>query len=579
MSIVMKKLPSLMLLAASTVIAQICPDPPTTGYARQTLIAAGVAKQPVEMAVAKDGRVFVAERAGIIRVYTPSNSQNAVAATLSVYLYVTTGSQNDVGGILGLAVSPNFATDNWLYVYYAPLSLWNGAAENHTSGRLTYRLSRFQVLSNNTLNLSSEQVLLSVPSIWETHNGGSMHFGKNGDLFLSIGDNDCAGCSNQYSPMDERPGYEFSDDQRSTANTNSLLGKVLRIHPVQDSVNGKLYTIPAGNLFPVGKDSTLPEIYTMGHRNPYRIFPDPITGRLYIGEFGPAATSTTARGPVGADQLKITDSAAFLGYPYFLKDNRAYCHWDYATGACKAIQGQTSMNFDPLRPVNTSPNNTGLRILPPAKPAVAWDNEATDNTSPNPVNTDLSGCGMGGGPVYHYDPLLNSTVKFPPYFENKWIIYAIFGSWQPKLLTIPSGPVARLSQGVTMPWTTAQVPNFSSGGIQDMEFGDGDGALYVLDYGATQYANNSTAALYRVTYTGCLPATPILDASGKKLFPTSPTWAMPGQSIVIPDGSRRATLFDLSGMKIWEEDVQPRNRRDVRLPSSLGSGPFLLRFY
>ena len=255
MSIVMKKLPSLMLLAASTVIAQICPDPPTTGYARQTLIAAGVAKQPVEMAVAKDGRVFVAERAGIIRVYTPSNSQNAVAATLSVYLYVTTGSQNDVGGILGLAVSPNFATDNWLYVYYAPLSLWNGAAENHTSGRLTYRLSRFQVLSNNTLNLSSEQVLLSVPSIWETHNGGSMHFGKNGDLFLSIGDNDCAGCSNQYSPMDERPGYEFSDDQRSTANTNSLLGKVLRIHPVQDSVNGKLYTIPAGNLFPVGKDS------------------------------------------------------------------------------------------------------------------------------------------------------------------------------------------------------------------------------------------------------------------------------------------------------------------------------------
>ena len=527
------------------------------------------------MTVTKDGRVFVAERAGIIRVYNPTTGQASVSATFSVYLFTGTPN-NDVGGILGVTVSPDFATDNWLYVYYAPLSLWNGATPDHTNGRLTYRLSRFKVLSDNTLNMSSEQILLSVPSIWETHNAGSLRFGKNADLYLAIGDNDCAGCSNQYSPMDERPGYEFSDDQRSTANTNSLLGKILRVHPVQDSINGRFYTIPAGNLFAEGRDSTRPEIYTMGHRNPYRIFPDPITGRLYIGEFGPAATATTARGPVGADQLKITDSAAFLGYPYFLKNNRAYCHWDYATGACKAIQGQTSMNFDPARPVNTSPNNTGLRILPPAHPAVAWDNEATDNTSPNPVNTDLSGCGMGGGPVYHYDPLLNSAVKFPPYFENKWIVYAIFGSWQPKLLVIPSGPVTQLSQSVAFPASTAF--QFSAGGVQDIEFGDGDGALYVLDYGSNQYANNSNDGLYRITYNGCLPAA-IADASGKKLFPTAPAWTMPGQTVIIPDGSHRVAAFNLSGAKIWEENVRPRIKSSILLPASLGSGPLLLRFY
>ena len=228
--------------ASMQAFTQTCPvTPPATDFARTTLIPAATLNQPIEFTVASDGRLFVAERGGNIRFYNPTTGTNSIAGTFSVYLYA--GSY-DVGGVLGVAVSPTFASDNWLYVYYVPSATKTGA-ENNATGRMMYRLSRLQVLANNTINMSSEQILFDIPAIWETHNGGSLKFGGGGNLFLTTGDNDAAGCSNQYSPMDERVGFEYCDDQRSTANTNSLLGKTLRIHPEPNLVNGLYYSIPA----------------------------------------------------------------------------------------------------------------------------------------------------------------------------------------------------------------------------------------------------------------------------------------------------------------------------------------------
>jgi cytochrome c len=494
----------MVMSAASAALSQACPEiPAAAGFARETLIGNSL-NQPEQMTIASDGRVFIAQRGGTVIVYDRAkNPVSATAATLPVF--VNSGSL-DVGGLIGIAVGPGFLSDNWLYAYWAPsaatqcggIPCYNGGT-TPTTGRLHYRLSRFKVTTDNTVNLSSEQIFFENYSVWATHNGGDIRFGKDGNLFLATGDNNVHDCSNQYSPMDKRPDsiYAHCDGGRTTANTNSLLGKVLRIKPSETLVNGRYYTIPAGNLFPEGTDSTRPEIYLMGFRNPYRIYPDPVTNRLYVGMFGPAAGSSTARGPAGADQLFITAEPGFFGYPYFLKDNQPYCNWDYTThttgGACANIPGQTpaSTLFDPAAPRNLSPRNTGKKILPPAKPAVFWEH---DGSAADPITgssgaiTHFKSCGMGAGPVYRYDQLLNSSVKFPPYFENKWILYGIQTSqtaFVPRMITMPEGPVTPINNAnrvVAMPWTTTQVPNFSSIPI-DMEFGP-DGALYVLDYGS-----------------------------------------------------------------------------------------------
>jgi cytochrome c len=163
------------------------------------------------------------------------------------------------------------------------------------------------------------------------------------------------------SNLDERPGFENSDDQRAPGNTNDLRGKILRIHPEDDGS----YTIPEGNLFPKGTPKTRPEIYTMGHRNPWRISIDSKTGYVYWGEVGPDASVDTKRGPRGYDEFNQAKGPGFFGWPYFIGDNKPYTAYNYADSTYGA-------SFDPAHPLNKSPNNTGLAELPPAQPAMIW---------------------------------------------------------------------------------------------------------------------------------------------------------------------------------------------------------------
>ena len=125
-------------------------------------------------------------------------------------------------------------------------------------------LARWELIGDE-LKADSKKVVLEVPTQREEccHTGGGMAFDKNGNLFLTVGNNTVnprSGTSN----LDDRPGFENNDDQRAPGNSNDLRGKILRIHPEKDGS----YTIPEGNLFPKGTPKTRPEIYTMGHRNP-----------------------------------------------------------------------------------------------------------------------------------------------------------------------------------------------------------------------------------------------------------------------------------------------------------------------
>jgi cytochrome c len=557
-------------LAAPHVHGQACPAATAADFKKETLVGASVLKEPIELSVAKDGKVFVVQRNGDITLYNPATGQSSLAIHLDCYL---NPAAYDVGGPLGIAVAPDFPTDNWVYIYYTPKSSFTGSP-NNTSGKLSYFLSRFRFVGA-TLDPNSEQKLFEVKSIWETHNGGSLKFGKNGDLYLSTGDNHAPGCSDQYSPMDERAGKSWCDDQGTTANTNDLRGKILRIHPeAVAQANGKFYSIPKDNLkekyaalWPTADlaAKVLPEIYTMGHRNPYRIFPDPVTGKLIIAENGPAAGTDAERGPAGADQWKVTDEAAFLGYPYFLKNNQAYCHWDYGQGKCVAITGQAGMKFDASKPVNYSPNNTGVNILPPAKPAALWEH---DGTNADPIG-GLKACGPGTGPIYHFDASLNSKTKFPPDFDNKWIFHPIMSSgWQPKMAT-PPGNFATLTSASNPPWGNL---NFTPG-LHDLEFGPGDGSLYAVDYGGTMYNQNNDAGLFKVTYNGCLP--PVIPSSFHRSAARQTVLPLPGNGgrIAVPAGAAGAEIYDLTGKRVWQSWLVD-GATHIDVPAALGKGVF-----
>ena len=196
------------------------------------------------------------------------------------------------------------------------------------------------------------------------HLGGDFAWDPAGNLYLSTGDDTDPFESDGYAPIDERPTRNPAyDAQRTSANTNDLRGKVLRIHPDPEDPT---YTTPAGNLFEPGTADTRPEIYAMGFRNPFRIGIDPVTGYLYVGDYGPdAGPANPLRGPGGQVEFSVVREAGFYGWPYCTGDNDAYIDYDFATGTSGAA-------FDCDAPVNESPRNTGLTELPPATEPDIW---------------------------------------------------------------------------------------------------------------------------------------------------------------------------------------------------------------
>jgi cytochrome c len=226
------------------------------------IVLASALNEPVELAVLPGERVLFVERHGAVNLYTPATRRYTRIATIPVSTKYTDSSQAE-DGLLGLAADPNFAQNGWVYMYYSPAG---PDAKNV--------LSRF-TMNGDSIDLASEKIILEVPTQREKccHTGGSIAFDAQGNLYLSTGDNTNPFATG-YAPIDERPGRGPWDAQKSSANTNDLRGKIIRIHPETDGS----YTIPPGNLFPPGTPRTRPEIYTMGHRNPYRIAVDKRTG-------------------------------------------------------------------------------------------------------------------------------------------------------------------------------------------------------------------------------------------------------------------------------------------------------------
>ncbi|MDF9808077.1 glucose/arabinose dehydrogenase [Streptomyces sp. HB372] len=456
-----------------------------TGSFQRTPLATSDLADPFELAVAPDRRVFFAQRTGKLKVIDQETMKVSTALDFAYTPEMT--SQSD--GLLGLTLDPGFAENNWLYLLYS----------DKVEKRLN--LSRFTA-DGNTVDPASEKRLLTVPTLRgegraNSHMAGSLTFDKDGNLYAATGDNTDPFASDGFTPIDEGEGRRAWDAQMTAGNTNDLRGKVLRITPEDDGT----YSVPEGNLFAPGTEKTRSEIYAMGMRNPFRITTDPLSGALMVADYGPDARAAKPdRGPEGTvEYTRITEAGNF-GWPYCVGNNTPFNDYDFATKT-------SGPKFDCSALVNDSPNNTGLRELPPAQPATVWYAYSASAEFPE-VGT--GGGGPMGGPVYDYDPDNTYRTKFPEYFEGKAFNYELTRRWfktfsfqsedqtftDPRFDPVKAGDLQSVN-GIfeDMEWNQPF----------DADFGP-DGAMYVIDFGlgsgTGRGGSNEGAGIYRIDYVG-----------------------------------------------------------------------------
>jgi len=217
---------------------------------------------PTAIALHPDGRIFVCQQTGALRVI----KNGALLATPFVTLNVNASGER---GLLGVAVDPNYAMNRFVYVYYTA-----------TSPTIHNRVSRFTAsAANEDVALAgSEVVLLDLETLGETnHNGGAIHFGPDGKLYIAVGEN------------------AVPSNSQSLANR---LGKILRINS-----DG---TIPADNPTsfpnitgsPTGANRA---IWAVGLRNPFTFSFQPGTGRMHINDVGQQTWEEVNVGTAGAN--------------------------------------------------------------------------------------------------------------------------------------------------------------------------------------------------------------------------------------------------------------------------------------
>lgn len=214
--------------------------------------------RPIAMAFAADGRLFVAEQDGKLRVI----KSGALRATPFVSLTVATSGER---GLLGLAFDPDFATNRHLYLHYTVPDAHN-------------RISRFTA-SGDVAVAGSERVLLDLSplSTKTIHNGGAMHFGADGKLYIAVGDN---------------------GDGTNAQSLSTHKGKLLRINrdgTIPDD-NPSAFQSIAGA--PAGLNRA---IWAAGLRNPFTFSVEPGSGKIFLNDVGELTWEEIDIGRAGAN--------------------------------------------------------------------------------------------------------------------------------------------------------------------------------------------------------------------------------------------------------------------------------------
>ena len=211
---------------------------------------------PVYVTHSRDGsrRLFIVEQPGRIKVLQPGSASPTVF--LDITGKVLAGGER---GLLGLAFHPQFQSNRRIFVNYT-------RRPDGATVIAEYRASD----TDPNLAESAEIILLSIAQPFQNHNGGMIEFGRDGYLYIGMGD-----------------GGSANDPGNRAQNINELLGKILRID-IDHPAGATGYSSPADNPF-FGATAGRDEIFAFGLRNPWRFSFDRITGELYAGDVGQGA--------------------------------------------------------------------------------------------------------------------------------------------------------------------------------------------------------------------------------------------------------------------------------------------------
>lgn len=232
-----------VLIAGVPAPTQAAPTALPAGFTKQT-IGAGLNK-PTAMVFENNGRIFVTEKGGAVRViHSNGNLRARPLLTLSV-------DSSLERGLLGIALDPDHDTNGFIYVYYS-----TGPNAKRYSGIVENRVSRLKKRKNN--NKYKEKIILDhIPTQTGIHNGGDIHFGADKKLYISVGENGCC--------------------EKDARRLDNVRGKILRINS-----NG---TIPKDNPF-YNTPGARKEIYAYGFRNPWRITPRDLNQTFIVSDVG-----------------------------------------------------------------------------------------------------------------------------------------------------------------------------------------------------------------------------------------------------------------------------------------------------
>ena len=334
------------------------------------------------------------------------------------------------------------------------------------------------------------------------------------------------------------------DARRTGQNTGDLRAKLLRITvkagdiaPAEENSFGGAYTVPAGNLFPVGAARTRPEIYAMGFRNPFRLTLDE-DDVAYISDYSPdSQVPANFRGPAGTGRFQVVDEPANYGWPLCYQPDLPYYKWDFNTSTPLPSAAAPEVNEcdNPTRgPQNTSrwvasggpAVSPGLEYGPPIKRSEIWYSYRDNQGPPNgPLGTPCfeyyngswnnvlpspcpqlfpelftGGVGPHGTAPYDYDPSNPSPTKFPPYYDGSFIIGEFTQDTMREVKLDSQGRVFKINQALNCgPAPPLPTRPFLCDNPMDMEFGP-DGNLYLLTYGDGFFNINPDAAMERFEY-------------------------------------------------------------------------------
>ncbi|MBB5870105.1 glucose/arabinose dehydrogenase [Allocatelliglobosispora scoriae] len=289
-----------LVLLLLGVTAPSWPDAPAqaatvpSGFQEQ-IVFSGLS-QPTNLEIAADGRVFVAEKGGVIKVF-----DSIADPTPTVFADLSANTHNIWDrGMLGLALAPNFPTDPWVYVLYAydappgqTAPYWHDNCDTVSGGAnggnciVTGRLSKLQASGN--VMTGTEQVLIhDWCQQFPSHSIGDLHFGADGKLYATAGDGasfsatDYGQLGSPANPCGDpanEGGALRSQDSRSTGDATQLNGSVLRLDPVTGAA-------AAGNANIGSADLNTRRIVASGLRNPFRFTVRPGTSEIWAGDVG-----------------------------------------------------------------------------------------------------------------------------------------------------------------------------------------------------------------------------------------------------------------------------------------------------